>query len=174
MPQRAHLGVALDGDADRAIFVDETGAVVDGDEVLAMVAAEMLGARHAQARHRRGTVMSNIGLEIALRERGARLVRAKVGDRYVVEEMRRGDFNLGGEQSGHLVFLDHTTTGDGLVAALAVAACCVKRQRPLSELKRVMTKLPQVLLNVPVARRAELESLAERAPDPRSCSRGTR
>jgi phosphoglucosamine mutase len=103
--------------------------------------------------------MSNLGLEISLRRCGARLVRAKVGDRYVVEAMRRGNFNLGGEQSGHLVFFEHTTTGDGLIAALQVLQLLVKRQRPLSELKRVMTKLPQVLLNVAVARRAELETL---------------
>lgn len=155
----AQLGVALDGDADRAIFVDETAAVVDGDEVLAMLAAEMLARgtlRHATVV---ATILSNIGLEIALRERGARVARVNVGDRYVVEEMLRHGYNLGGEQSGHVVLLDHATTGDGLVAALTVVRLMLERQRPLSALRRVMTKFPQVLLNVPVGRRTELNSL---------------
>jgi phosphoglucosamine mutase len=159
--ERAQLGVALDGDADRAIFVDETGAVVDGDEVLAMAAAEMLERGTLKRATVVATIMSNIGLDVALRERGAHLVRVQVGDRYVVEEMLRGGYNLGGEQSGHLVFLDRGTTGDGLVAALAVAAMMLQRGRPLSELKRVMTKFPQVLLSVPVARRAELEGVTK-------------
>ncbi|MFI5397208.1 MAG: phosphoglucosamine mutase [Candidatus Binatia bacterium] len=157
--ERAHLGIALDGDADRGIFVDEAGAVVDGDEVLAMAATEMLARGTLKHATVVATVMSNIGLEVALRERGVRLVRVKVGDRYVVEEMRRHDYNLGGEQSGHLVFIDHSTTGDGLMSALTVARLLVERQRPLSELKRVMMKFPQVLLNVPVVRRGELETL---------------
>ena len=101
--------------------------------------------------------MSNLGLEVALRERGARLVRVQVGDRYVVEEMRQHGYNLGGEQSGHLIFLDHGTTGDGLLAALQVLRLMVERQRPLSELKRVMTRFPQVLLNVPVQARRDLD-----------------
>ena len=156
---QAQLGIAWDGDADRAIFIDETGAVVDGDHVLAMIADDML--RRGTLRHATvvATVMSNLGLEQALRERGARLVRVNVGDRYVVEEMRRHNYNLGGEQSGHVVLLDHTTTGDGLITALAIVRLLVDRQRPLSELKRVMPQFPQVLVNVPVARRAELASL---------------
>lgn len=157
--ERAQLGIAWDGDADRALFVDETGAVVDGDHVLAMVADDMLyrgTLKHATVV---ATVMSNLGLERALRERGAHLVRVNVGDRYVVEEMRRHDYNLGGEQSGHVVFLDRTTTGDGLIAALVILRLLIERQRPLSDLKRVMTPFPQVLLNVPVARRGELAAL---------------
>jgi phosphoglucosamine mutase len=155
--EEAQLGVALDGDADRAIFVDEMGAVVDGDEVLAMVAAEMLERGTLKHATVVATIMSNIGLEMALRERGAHLVRVQVGDRYVVEEMLRGGYNLGGEQSGHLVLFDRSTTGDGLVAALAVAAMMRDCGRPLSELKRVMTRFPQVLLNVPLARRVQLD-----------------
>ncbi len=154
--QHAHLGIALDGDGDRLILVDEKGAVVDGDEVLAMMAADMLQRGTLQHATVVATVMSNIGLEIALRERGARLVRTQVGDRYVVEEMLRHGYNLGGEQSGHLLFLDHSTTGDGLLAALAVVRLLLERQRPLSELKCVMAKFPQTLLNVRVARRQEL------------------
>ncbi len=155
----ADLGIALDGDGDRAIFVDERGEIVDGDEVLAMVGSEL----HARGRLWNGgivaTVMSNVGLEVALRERGISLVRVQVGDRYVVEEMLRGGYNLGGEQSGHIVFLDHGTTGDGLVTALAVLALMVESRQRLSDLRRVMRRFPQVLVNVPVKERRALESL---------------
>ncbi len=157
--ERAHVGIALDGDADRVVLVDERGDVVDGDEVLALVATEMLARgtlRHAAVV---ATVMSNLGLELALRERGAHLVRVQVGDRYVVEEMRRHGYNLGGEQSGHLIFLDHCTTGDGLVAALSAVRVMVERQRPLSELRQAMTRFPQVLLNVPVKSRRDLDGI---------------
>jgi len=157
--ERAYLGVAFDGDADRVMFVDETGSVVDGDEALAIMAADMLSRGTLRYGTVVGTVMSNLGLELALRDRGVRLARTRVGDRYVVEEMRHYDYNLGGEQSGHLVFMDQTTTGDGLIAALQLLQVLVRQQSRLSQLKQVMTKLPQVLLNVPVARRAELESL---------------
>jgi len=156
---RAHVGVALDGDADRVILVDEQGDIVDGDEVLAIAAADMLGRGMLKHGTVVATVMSNLGLEVALRERGARLVRVQVGDRYVVEEMRQHGYNLGGEQSGHLIFLDHGTTGDGLLAALQVLRLMVERQRPLSELKRAMTRFPQVLLNVPVRARRDLDGV---------------
>ncbi len=157
--RRAQLGVALDGDADRLILVDEAGEVVDGDELLAMFASDML--EHGTLREATvvATVMSNLGLEIALRARSARLVRTAVGDRYVVEAMQHGGYNLGGEQSGHLILLDHGTTGDGLAAALRAASLMKARQRPLGELKRVMTKLPQVLVNIRVARRGDLDTL---------------
>jgi len=158
--EAAHVGIALDGDADRAILVDETGALVDGDEVLAMLADDLL----AQGRLRGGavvaTVMSNLGLEVALREGGTQLVRVPVGDRYVVEEMRRSGCNLGGEQSGHIVLLDHSTTGDGLLTALQVLALMIQRQRPLSELRRAMTHYPQRLVNVPVSERRDLKTVA--------------
>jgi phosphoglucosamine mutase len=158
--QAAHVGLALDGDGDRLMLVDESGEVVDGDEVLAMVGAEML--RHGTLNQATvvATVMSNVGLEVALRERGVRVVRVQVGDRYVVEEMRRHGYNLGGEQSGHVVLLDHSTTGDGLIAALAVLRLMVECGRPLSELKRVMSKFPQALINVPVKRRRDLAAIA--------------
>jgi phosphoglucosamine mutase len=146
----AHVGIALDGDADRAIMVDERGQVVDGDAVLAMAAHEM----HATNRLRHGTivatVMSNLGLELCLQERGIRMVRSGVGDRYVVEEMLAGDYNVGGEQSGHVVFLDHSTTGDGLITALAMLEIVVRSGRPLSELASIMTRVPQEIVNVPV------------------------
>jgi len=153
------LGIALDGDADRAILVDETGDVVDGDEVLAMASAEMLKQGTLAKQTVVATVMSNLGLERAVEERGGRVVRTPVGDRYVVEQMLRNGYNLGGEQSGHVVFLNHTTTGDGLITALFVLALVVQAGRPLSELRRVMQRVPQVLLNVQVAERRDLMAL---------------
>jgi phosphoglucosamine mutase len=155
----AHLGVAVDGDADRAILVDEHGAVVDGDEVLAMVGIELLRTGRLANQGVVATVMSNLGLDLALRERGIRLVRVQVGDRFVVEEMLRGGYQLGGEQSGHVVFLEHGTTGDGLVTALAVLALMVESGKPLSELRRVMRRLPQRLVNIAVRERRDLASL---------------
>jgi phosphoglucosamine mutase len=158
--QQAHVGVALDGDADRLIAVDEQGDVVDGDGVLAILAIDMLGRRALKHDTVVASVMSNLGLELALRQRGVRLVRVPVGDRYVVEEMRRHGFNLGGEQSGHLILLDHSTTGDGLLAAIEVVRVLIETQQPLSALRRVMTRLPQTLLNVPVAARRDLNGMS--------------
>ena len=146
----ADLALSLDGDGDRSIFIDERGEVVDGDEVLAICAREMQQAGALKSKTVVGTVMSNLGLDTALRGFGVRVVRTPVGDRYVVEEMLRGGYNLGGEQSGHIVFLDHNTTGDGCLTALQVLAIMMEKGKPLGELKRVMTKLPQVLLNVEV------------------------
>ncbi len=154
-----HLGVALDGDADRAIFVDETGAVCDGDEILTMVAADLLSHGALANNTVVATVMSNLGLDLAIEALGGRVVRTPVGDRYVVEEMQRGGYNVGGEQSGHLVFLDHTTTGDGLITALLVLALMVEHGRPLSELRKVMQRTPQVLLNVRVREKRSLSDL---------------
>ena len=155
----AHVGVALDGDADRAIFVDERGEVVDGDEIMAVLAVEL--AARGDLRHGTlvATVMSNLGLHVAMRGKNVRIVTTPVGDRYVVEEMVRGGYNLGGEQSGHVVFLDHNTTGDGLITALSVLALLVEKGRPLSELRRVMTRFPQVLLNVPIATKPDLKTV---------------
>ena len=158
--QGCHMGVALDGDADRAIFVDEKGEVVDGDEVLTMAAAEMLRQGTLANKTVVATVMSNLGLDIAIEGLGGSVVRTPVGDRYVVEEMVRGGYNLGGEQSGHVVFLDETTTGDGLITALFVLAMLVESGRPLSELRRVMQRTPQVLLNVRVSEKRAILELA--------------
>jgi phosphoglucosamine mutase len=155
----AHVGIALDGDADRCILVDERGDVVDGDEILAILATE-LHARGALAKDTLvATVMSNLGLYTALRERGITVATTPVGDRYVVEEMVKGGFNLGGEQSGHIVFLDHNTTGDGLVTALSLLALLVEKGRPLSELRRVMMRFPQVLLNLEVKSKPDVSTL---------------
>jgi phosphoglucosamine mutase len=144
----ANLGVALDGDADRMIIADETGAIMDGDQIMALIASTW----HEQGRLRGGgvvsTVMSNLGLERFLQGLGLSLIRTAVGDRYVVEKMRSDDFNVGGEQSGHIILSDYGTTGDGLVAALQVLAVVVARQRPVSEVCHMFEPVPQVLRNV--------------------------
>jgi phosphoglucosamine mutase len=157
----ATIGIALDGDADRVIIVDERGEIVDGDSLMALCATRML----REGRLTRGTlvatVMSNMGLDQAMRRSGGRLVRTAVGDRYVVEEMRSAGYSLGGEQSGHLVFLEHATTGDGVVAALQVLAIMVREQRPLSELSTVMERMPQVLESALFPTRRPIEEMSE-------------
>ena len=155
----AQVGVALDGDADRAILVDETGEVVDGDAIMGIIAAEMLRSGTLQRDTVVGTVMSNLGLEFALKKMNAQLVRTPVGDRYVVEEMLRGGYNFGGEQSGHIVLLDVNTTGDGMVTLLSILAVMLQRQRPLSELKKIIHRYPQQLINVKVRERRDLASV---------------
>ncbi|MFN0245675.1 MAG: phosphoglucosamine mutase [Kofleriaceae bacterium] len=157
----ADIGIAFDGDADRLIVCDEHGNVVDGDAVMALCATRMIRENRLAKQTLVTTVMSNIGLERALRDAGGHLVRTQVGDRYVVEEMRKNGYNLGGEQSGHLVFLDHATTGDGIVAALRVLAIMVREQKPLSELARVMTRTPQVLINTAVEKKVPLDQLPD-------------
>lgn len=155
------LGVALDGDADRLILVDEKGQQVDGDQILALCATRMKKAGQLAGNSLVVTVMSNFGLEMAMREQGIDLVRTQVGDRHVVAAMRAGGYNLGGEQSGHVVFLDHSTTGDGTLAALRVLAFMQREQRPLSDLARVMMPAPQMLINVPVSSKPPLETLPD-------------
>jgi len=155
----AALGIALDGDADRVILADENGDIVDGDQVMAILGTRMLDRDELPQRTVVATVMSNLGLERALSAKGGRLRRTAVGDRYVVEAMRAEGFTLGGEQSGHIIFLDHATTGDGVVAALMVLAAMIREGRPLSELARAMTRYPQVLLNFPVARKRPFEEM---------------
>jgi phosphoglucosamine mutase len=160
----AAIGIALDGDADRVIVIDETGAVVDGDAVMAMCASRMIRDKELKKATVVATVMSNLGLERALEKQGVSLVRTPVGDRYVVEAMRRGGFNLGGEQSGHLIFLDHASTGDGIIGALQVLALMMRTGRPLSELaKEAMQRVPQVLENVTLSTRRPLEEMRELA-----------
>jgi phosphoglucosamine mutase len=156
----AALGIALDGDADRVIVCDEKGRIVDGDHVLAMCALSMLEEGSLKKRTVVATVMSNLGLELSLARSGATLVRTQVGDRYVVEAMRAGGYNLGGEQSGHLVFLDHASTGDGMLAALQVLALMLRTGRPVSELaERAMQRVPQVLESVTLPARRPLEEM---------------
>jgi phosphoglucosamine mutase len=146
----ADLGLALDGDADRVIMADEKGRVVDGDAIMALVGLDLLRRKALAKRTVVATVMSNVGLERALAQEGGRVVRTAVGDRYVVEEMRRSGYNFGGEQSGHLIFLDHVTTGDGVAAALNVLAVMRREQAPLSGLARCFEAVPQALVNVAV------------------------
>jgi phosphoglucosamine mutase len=155
----AHVGIALDGDADRAILVDERGALVDGDAVMALLATQLQDRGELKSDTLVATVMSNLGLHVAMRERRIGVVTTPVGDRYVVEEMLRGGYNLGGEQSGHVVFLDHNTTGDGLITGLAVLALMVESERPLSELRQVMQRFPQVLENLRVTSKPDVETL---------------
>src|SRR3954471_16273509 len=157
----AHLGIALDGDGDRCVLCDEHGNVIDGDAVMALCATRMLQEGRLAKQTLVATVMSNLGLERAMRGIGGRVVRTQVGDRYVVEEMRKHGYNFGGEQSGHLVFLDHATTGDGIVAALRVLAVMVREGRPLSELAKVMERTPQVLVNLAVDRKVPLDQLPD-------------
>jgi phosphoglucosamine mutase len=144
----AHVGIALDGDADRIMILDETGRVADGDQIMALLAARWAAEGRLAGGALVATVMSNLGLERFLQGRGLRLERTAVGDRYVVERMREGGFNLGGEQSGHIVMTDYATTGDGLVAGLQFLAEMVRTGRPASELTRSFETVPQMLKNV--------------------------
>jgi len=157
---RADLGIALDGDADRLIILDEKGQVVDGDAILALIARELLQEGRLANRTLVTTVMSNLGLDRALRDLGGSVVRTQVGDRYVFQAMLEGGHNLGGEQSGHIILRDFTTTGDGIIAALQVLAILRRRNRPMSELARLFDPFPQVLINVDVERKPPLEGLA--------------
>jgi phosphoglucosamine mutase len=144
----ADLGIALDGDADRCLAVDATGAVVDGDQILAVLALAMQEAGRLPRDTAVATVMSNLGFRLAMARQGVTVVETGVGDRYVLEAMKAGGFGLGGEQSGHVIMLDHATTGDGTLTALQLMARVAATGKPLAELAAVMDRLPQVLLNV--------------------------
>ncbi len=157
----AHLGLALDGDADRLIVVDEKGKVVDGDAIMAICTGNLVAREELKKKTLVATVMSNIGLERAVARWGVKVARTRVGDRYVVEEMRKHGYNLGGEQSGHLLFLDHSTTGDGTLAALQLLAVMCREGKPLSELASIFEPVPQTLLNVVVKEKRELGELPE-------------
>ena len=124
---RAHAGIALDGDADRVIFADEKGKVIDGDHIMAICALDLKARKQLRKNTVVATVMSNMGFEIAMKQAGIRLIRTQVGDRYILEHMLKKGYNLGGEQSGHIIFLDHTTTGDGILSALQVLAVMKKK-----------------------------------------------
>jgi phosphoglucosamine mutase len=148
LEEGADIGLALDGDADRLIVVDEKGATVDGDQLMALIASRMAEAGKLKGGGVVATVMSNLGLERYLDGLGLGLVRTQVGDRYVLEAMRAGGYNVGGEQSGHMILLDHATTGDGTIAALQVLAALVEAGKPASELLHVFDRVPQLLKNV--------------------------
>ncbi|SEL17726.1 MULTISPECIES: phosphoglucosamine mutase [Stigmatella] len=157
----AQLGLALDGDADRLIVVDEKGKVVDGDAIMAICTSELVARQELKKNTLVATVMSNIGLERAVARFGVKVARTRVGDRYVVEEMRKHGYNLGGEQSGHLLFLDHATTGDGTLAALQLLAVMCRQGKPLSELASIFEPVPQTLVNITVRHKRELGELPE-------------
>lgn len=144
----ADIGIALDGDADRLIVVDEKGQTVDGDQIMALIGSQLAARGELRGGGVVATVMSNLGLERFLDSKGLSLVRAKVGDRYVLEAMKAGGYNVGGEQSGHMIMLDHATTGDGTIAALQVLAALVKSGQRASELMHLFDPVPQLLKNV--------------------------
>jgi phosphoglucosamine mutase len=154
---KADIGIAHDGDADRAIFCDEKGKIIDGDKIMGMWAVEMKSSHTLKHDTVVATVMSNFGLEQYLKKHGIQLLRTKVGDRYVVAKMIDEGYNLGGEQSGHIVFLDHNTTGDGPITALQVLYLMKKNQAPLSNLASRIKLYPQVLMNVKVSRKQDIK-----------------
>jgi phosphoglucosamine mutase len=156
---KAHLGIAHDGDADRVLLCDEKGNLVDGDDIMAIAALDLLAHKTLAEKTLVTTVMSNAGLEAAVKSAGGRVIRTAVGDRNVIDEMLRGGFNFGGEQSGHLIFRDFSTTGDGLVAALQVLRIVKARQTPLSKLAKCWTRFPQLVTNVRVREKKPFEQL---------------
>jgi len=158
---KADIGIAHDGDADRAIFCDEKGRIVDGDKIMGMWAVELKRERMLKKNTVVATVMSNFGLEKFLAMNGIKLIRTKVGDRYVVEKMSQGGYNLGGEQSGHIIFLDHNTTGDGPLTALQVLYLMKKRDAALSKLSQGIQLYPQILTNVRVKHRHDIKAIPE-------------
>ncbi len=155
--KKADLGISFDGDGDRVIFVDENGEIVNGDQIMAICASRMSKEKRLKKNTLVTTVMSNMGLEVSMREKGIRLIRTQVGDRYVVEEMVKRGCNFGGEQSGHLIFLDHNPTGDGILSALQLLAIMQKEEKSLSDLSDIMDHYPQKLVNVRIKERRRLE-----------------
>lgn len=173
---KADIGIALDGDADRLMVVDSNGEVVDGDQILAICGTQMLKEKTLAQETLVATIMSNMGLEIAMSRLGGKVLRTKVGDRYVVEEMLKGNYNLGGEQSGHLIFRDCSTTGDGILAALNLLRIVVQSQTSVHELKKCMEHLPQILKNVKVPKKLPIDQLprTKKTLDDMSQKLGTR
>ncbi|MGB9735955.1 MAG: phosphoglucosamine mutase [bacterium] len=158
---KADAGIAFDGDGDRVIMCDEQGNIVDGDHILAINAIEMKKSGRLRGNGVVGTIMSNIGLELALKKAGIKLVRANVGDRYVLESMLKEGYILGGEQSGHVIFGEYTTTGDGIITALQVLSLMVISGKKLSELTGIMDRYPQVIVNVKVSKKIPFYNLPE-------------
>ncbi len=155
------VGITHDGDADRVLLCDENGEIVDGDEILAIAATDLLGAGRLRENTLVATVMSNFGLDEAINAAGGKVLRTKVGDRYVIEEMVKRDLNVGGEQSGHMIFRDFGTTGDGIVCALQILRIMKSTGKPLSELKRCLSKYPQAQRNLRVKEKPPLEKLPD-------------
>jgi len=157
----ADLGIALDGDADRLVVCDEKGDIIHGDALIALCARELMEKKQLAKNGIVITVMSNLGLENAMKAQGIQVKRVQVGDRYLIEAMRQEGFNFGGEQSGHLIFHDHATTGDGILAALQVMALMVQKEKPLSTMAHELEIMPQILLNVPVKEKKDIQQLPE-------------
>ncbi|MDH4226957.1 MAG: phosphoglucosamine mutase [Deltaproteobacteria bacterium] len=155
----ANIGIALDGDGDRCILVDEKGNLIDGDHIMTVIALDMIKKGTLKNNTLVSTIMSNSGLEAPIEKAGGRVVRTGVGDRYVVDEMIKGGHNFGGEQSGHIISMDHTTTGDGVISSLQTLAVMVREGRALSELASVMKTYPQILLNVKVKEKKDLDTI---------------
>ncbi len=155
----AHIGIAHDGDADRVLLCDERGKLIDGDDIMAIVTLDMLRQGTLAEKTLVSTVMSNAGLDAAINAAGGRIVRTQVGDRYVIDEMLTHGFNFGGEQSGHMIFRDHSTTGDGLVCALQILQIMQTTGKPLSELARCWTRFPQLVTNIKVREKRPFEEL---------------
>lgn len=158
---KADVGITHDGDADRVLLCDEKGEVVDGDEIMAIAAVDFLKSGRLEGKTLVSTVMSNFGLDETLASHGGRVLRTKVGDRYVIEAMLREGFNVGGEQSGHMIFREYATTGDGIVAALQILRVMIETGKPLSELKQVLKKYPQAQRNLRVREKPPIESLPD-------------
>ncbi|MBI5180674.1 MAG: phosphoglucosamine mutase [Nitrospirae bacterium] len=169
LEKKADIGIAYDGDADRAIFSDELGREVNGDQIMAMCAIELKKQGRLKNNILVTTVMSNMGLDIAMKEAGINVIKTKVGDRYVLEEMVKKDCNLGGEQSGHIIHLDYNTTGDGVITTLQILALMNNTKKKLSELSSCMTIFPQVLLNVRVKEKKEFSSIPEVSKAIKNC-----
>jgi phosphoglucosamine mutase len=158
---KADIGIAVDGDADRLVIVDNKGEILDGDEILAICGIHYLKKNQLREKTIVSTIMSNMGLEIALQQNGGKLLRTQVGDRNVVDEMIKGNYNLGGEQSGHLIFRDCSTTGDGILAALALLQIVIEKETTVYDLKQCMTRLPQVLKSIDVNQKIPIQNLPE-------------
>jgi len=156
---KAHIGIALDGDADRVAIVDENGVHLDGDYIMAICALDMLKERRLRKKTLVTTVMSNLALDRLIKAHGGKVVRTKVGDRYVVEEMRGKGYNFGGESSGHLTFLDYSTGSDGIISALKLLSVLQKKQKKLSETAMILEKMPQVVINVKVRDKKPIEQI---------------
>lgn len=155
----AHIGIAHDGDADRVLLCDEKGNLIDGDDIMAIAALDMIADKSLAGKTLVSTVMSNAGLEAAIKKAGGRMLRTPVGDKNVIDEMLRGGYNFGGEQSGHLIFRDYGTTGDGLVAALQILRILKAKGQPLSKLAKCWTRFPQLVTNVKVREKKPFDQL---------------
>jgi phosphoglucosamine mutase len=158
---KAQIGITHDGDADRVLLCDENGDLVDGDEIMAIAAVDHLERGCLEGKTLVATVMSNFGLDETLESRGGKVLRTKVGDRYVIEAMLRDGHNVGGEQSGHMIFRDHASTGDGIVSALQILRVMIETGKPLSELRKVLKKYPQAQRNLRVKDKPPLDTLPE-------------